>query len=53
MLAHRLGLPRLKGATGFLVALLIDALGTGFFTPISLLYFTPSLGCRCRPSGSP
>ena len=39
MLAVRLGLPRLQGATGFLVALLVDALGTGFFTPISLLYF--------------
>jgi len=39
MRAARLGLPRLDGTGGFLVALLIDALGTGFFTPISLLYF--------------
>ncbi len=39
MLAARLGLPGLEGTKGFLAALLIDALGTGFFTPISLLYF--------------
>jgi len=37
-LASRLGLPRLLGTGGFLLALLVDALGTGFFTPILLLY---------------
>ena len=39
MLAARLGLPRLQGTGGFLVALLVDALGTGLVTPIALLYF--------------
>lgn len=39
VLAARLGLPQMEGTGGFLVALLVDALGTGFFTPISLLYF--------------
>jgi len=39
MLATRLGLPRVRGESGFVVALLIDALGTGLYLPFSLLYF--------------
>ncbi len=39
MLARRLGLPRVRGDGGFIVALLIDALGTGLYLPFSLLYF--------------
>ena len=39
MLAKHLGLPRIKGAEGFLIALIVDALGTGLFIPFSLLYF--------------
>ncbi len=37
-LVSRLGLLRLRGTGGFLVALLVDALGTETFTPISMLY---------------
>jgi len=37
-LVSRLGLLRLCGTGGFLVALLVDALGTEIFTPISMLY---------------
>lgn len=44
MLVRWLGLPRLHGAHGFIVALLIDALGTGLFLPFSLLYFTVAAG---------
>ncbi len=39
MLTTRLGLPRLRGAGAFLIALIGDALGTGLFLPVSLLYF--------------
>lgn len=38
-IAKRLGIPSLKGTRGFLVATLIDALGSGLFMPFSLLYF--------------
>lgn len=39
MLMTRLGLPRLRGSGSFIVALVVDALGTGLFLPVSLLYF--------------
>ncbi len=38
------GLPNLHGAAGFLVALLIDALSSGLFVPLSLLYFQVVVG---------
>ena len=44
MLAHRLGLPDLRGARSFVVATFIDFLGTGLFLPFSLLYFTRAVG---------
>ncbi len=44
MLAKQLGLPRIKGAEGFLAAVLIDSLGSGLFLPFSLLYFTVAVG---------
>jgi MFS family permease len=44
MLAKQLGLPRIRGAEGFLVAVFIDALGTGLFLPFSLLYFHVAAG---------
>ena len=44
MFAKELGLPQLKGAEGFLIAVLIDALGSGLFMPFSLLYFNRSIG---------
>lgn len=44
MLAKQLGLPRIRGAEGFLAAVFIDALGTGFFLPFSLLYFHVAVG---------
>jgi len=44
MLAKQLGLPRIRGAEGFLVAVFIDALGSGFFLPFSLLYFHVAAG---------
>jgi len=50
-LASRLGLPRLRGTGGFLIALLVDALGTRLFTPISLLYFHVVAGLLLPASG--
>lgn len=44
MLAQQLGLPRIRGAEGFLIAVFIDALGSGFFLPFSLLYFHVAAG---------
>jgi MFS family permease len=44
MLARQLGLPRIRGAEGFLIAIFIDALGTGLFLPFSLLYFHDAAG---------
>jgi MFS family permease len=44
VLAKQLGLPRIKGAEGFLAAVLIDSLGSGLFLPFSLLYFTVAVG---------
>jgi MFS family permease len=44
MVTKHLGLPHLKGAEGFLIAVLIDALGSGLFIPFSLLYFHVALG---------
>jgi hypothetical protein len=43
MLARRLGLPHLRGAESFVLATLIDMLGTGLFLPFSLLYFHRAL----------
>jgi MFS family permease len=39
MLITRLGLPHIRGAGSFIVAMFIDALGSGLFVPFSLLYF--------------
>jgi len=39
MLTTRLGLPHIRGASSFIVAMFIDALGSGLFVPFSLLYF--------------
>src|SRR5712692_5249117 len=39
MLTARLGLPHTRGAGSFIVAMFIDALGSGLFVPFSLLYF--------------
>ena len=44
MVTKHLGLPHLKGAESFLIAVLIDALGSGLFMPFSLLYFHAALG---------
>jgi MFS family permease len=44
MLAQRLGLPHLRGAASFVIATLIDTLGTGLFLPFSLLYFNRVVG---------
>lgn len=51
MLATRLSLPRACGACGFIVALLIDALGTGLFLPFSLLYFKAAAGLSLPAMG--
>lgn len=39
MRSQRLGLPYLRGSVGYVVALFIDALGSGLYLPLSLLYF--------------
>lgn len=39
MLTKHLGLPRIRGYEALIVALLVDALGTGLYNPFSLLYF--------------
>lgn len=39
MRSQRLGLPYMRGAVGYVAAVLIDALGSGLFLPLSLLYF--------------
>ncbi len=44
MLAQRLGLPQMRGYESFVVATLIDFLGTGLFLPFSLLYFHQVVG---------
>lgn len=44
MFAQRLGLPHLQGAGSFVIATLIDTLGTGLFLPFSLLYFNRVVG---------
>ncbi|MBO0778199.1 MAG: MFS transporter, partial [Ktedonobacteraceae bacterium] len=44
MLARHLGIPPRRGTTSFLSAVFIDALGTGFFAPFSLLYFNVVVG---------
>jgi MFS family permease len=44
MLSTKLGLPQMKGAVCFLLAAFIDALGSGIFSPFSLLYFKVTVG---------
>lgn len=44
MLAKHLGLPQIRGSEGFLIAVFIDALGSGLFLPFSLLYFHVAAG---------
>ena len=39
MLITRLGLPHIRGASSFIVAMFIDAIGSGLFVPFSLPYF--------------
>ena len=39
MRLQRLGLPRLAGSVGLLLALLVSSLGSGLYAPVSLLYF--------------
>ena len=39
MLAEHLGLPKIGAARPFVVAMLVDALGSGLFLPFSILYF--------------
>jgi MFS family permease len=43
-LAQRLGLPKTQGHKALVIALLIDALGTGLYLPFSLLYFQKIAG---------
>jgi len=40
MLSHHLGLPSMRGSVRYVVAAVVDALGSGLFLPLSLLYFT-------------
>ncbi len=44
LFAQRLGLPHIRGAGSFVVATLLDILGTGLFLPFSLLYFHLVIG---------
>ena len=44
MLAQRLGFPKIRGHEALVVAFLLDALGTGFYLPFSLLYFQKIAG---------
>ncbi len=44
MVAERLGLPDVRRAPWLLVALFVDALGTGLYAPVSLLYFNLVVG---------
>jgi MFS family permease len=44
VIAERLGLPDVRGAPWLLVALFVDALGTGLYAPVSLLYFNLIVG---------
>ena len=39
-LANRLGLPRLKGHASLALAIMINSLGDGIFTPFSIVYFS-------------
>jgi MFS family permease len=39
MLTTRLGLPHMRGTYSFIIAMFIDAFGSGLFVPFSLLYF--------------
>jgi len=41
---QRLGLPYIGGSVGYITAVLIDALGSGLFLPLSLLYFQAVAG---------
>ena len=44
MLSTKLGLPQMKGTLCFMLAAFIDALGSGIFSPFSLLYFKVIVG---------
>ncbi len=44
MLSTKLGLPQMKGTICFMLAAFIDALGSGIFSPFSLLYFKVVVG---------
>lgn len=39
-----LGFPEMRGNSGFLLILIIDALGSGLFVPLSILYFQVTAG---------
>jgi MFS family permease len=51
MLADRLGLPRIDTARPFVVAMLVDALGSGLFLPFSILYFHHAGGLSLTDAG--
>ena len=51
MLADRLGLPRIGTARPFVVAMLVDALGSGLFLPFSILYFHHAGGLSLTDAG--
>jgi MFS family permease len=51
-LAQQLGLPKMRGHKALVVALLIDALGTGLYLPFSLLYFQKIAGLALPAIGA-
>ena len=51
MFARALGLPNVQGHRGLVIAFLIDALGTGFYAPFSLLYFRKVAGLPLAATG--
>ncbi|HKD74085.1 MAG TPA: MFS transporter [Ktedonobacterales bacterium] len=51
MLAQRLGLPRIRGYESFVIATLIDFLGSGLYLPFSLLYFHQVVGLPLPAAG--
>jgi MFS family permease len=51
VLADRLGLPKIGTARPFVVAMLLDALGSGLFLPFSVLYFHRAGGLPLTDAG--
>jgi MFS family permease len=48
---EQLGLPRIAAARPFALAMIIDAVGSGFFLPFSLLYFHYASGLSLTEAG--